>query len=132
MLFLLAAVLAQDPVTVAVPAHDKERRYVLLEAKLAGAGPFRARDKDSGAVLAAQGDGAVVRWLVTSIPAASKRTFIVEKGEAAGTAPLTLSESDGVISIKASDREITRWHPAAGIANKKPCFYPLAAHGVNV
>ncbi|HEX7896658.1 MAG TPA: PmoA family protein [Planctomycetota bacterium] len=131
MLLLLLA-LVQDAVTVTAPAHDKERRYVLLEAKLAGSGPFRARDKDAGTLLAAQGDGAVVRWLVPSIPAGAKRTFVVEKGEAAGATTLTMSESDGVVSIKAPDREITRWHPGAGIANKKPCFYPLTGHGVNV
>jgi hypothetical protein len=132
MILLLSLVLAQDAVTVAVPAHGKDRRYVLLEAKLAGAGPFRARDKESGVLLPAQGDGAVVRWLVPAIPAGAARTYAVEKGEAPGAAPLALAESDGGVSIRGAGREITRWHPAAGVANKKPCFYPLTAHGANV
>lgn len=128
---LLLLLLAQDVVAVTAPAVDKERRYVLLETKLAGAGPFRARDKDSGVLLPAQGDGSVVRWLVPSIPAGAKRSYAVEKGEAPG-ASLTLADSDGGVAIKAGAREITRWRPAAGVANKKPCFYPLTAHGVNV
>jgi hypothetical protein len=132
MHILLTLALAQDAVTVTAPAHDKERRCVLLETKLAGPGPFRARDKDSGASVAAQGDGTVVRWLVPSIPAGAKRTYVVEKGEAAGATALVVAESDGVVAIKGPDREITRWYPAAGTANKKPCFYPLTAHGVNV
>lgn len=129
---LLLTLAVQDVVTVAVPAHDQERRFVLLQTPMAGAGPFRARDKESGVVLAAQGDGAVVRWLVPAIPAGAKRSYAVEKGEAAGAVALTAVASDGVVSIKGPDREITRWHPAAGTANKKPCFYPLTAHGANV
>jgi hypothetical protein len=132
MVILLALLLAQESVGVNVPAHDKDRRFVLLQAKLAGSGPFRARDRESGAVLPAQGDGALVRWLVPAIPAGAKRAYVVEKGEAAGATALTLSESDGAVAIKGPDREITRWRPSAGIANKKPCFYPLMAHGVNV
>ncbi len=132
MLTLVALLLAQDSVAVGVPAHDRERRYVLLEAKLPGSGPFRARDKDSGVVLPAQGDGACVRWLVPAIPAGAKRAYVVEKGEAAGATVLALSESEGAVAIKAPDRELTRWYAAAGTANKKPCFYPLNAHGVNV
>ena len=129
---LFLALVAQDVVTVTVPAHEKERRFVLLQTSMTGAGPFRVRDQESGTLLAAQGDGAVVRWLVPAIPAAVKRTYAVEKGEAAGVAPLTVAESDGAFSIKGPDREITRWFPAAGTANKKPCFYPLMAHGANV
>ena len=129
---LLCAAAAQDTVAVGVPAHDKDRRFVLLEAKLAGPGPFRARDKESGEVLPAQGDGARVRWLVPAIPAGAKRAYVVEKGEAAGATALTLSEAAGATVVKAPDREITRWSPAAGTANKKPCFYPLNAYGVNL
>ena len=132
MLTLLALLLAQDSVAVGVPAHDKDRRYVLLEARLGGEGPFRARDKETGVVLPAQGDGTLVRWLVPAIPAGAKRSYVVERGEAAGATALMVSASEGAVAIKAPDRELTRWYAAAGTANKKPCFYPLNAHGVNV
>lgn len=130
MILILALLAAQDVVTVNVPAHERPRRYVLLEAKLPGTGPFRAKDAASGVALPAQGDGAVVRWLVPSIPAGEKRSYVVEKGEAPG-ASLTATESDGVVTISGPKGLITRWHARAGVANKKPCFYPLRAHGAN-
>jgi hypothetical protein len=121
---------AQD---VTVAACDQERKWVLAEAKAEGEGPFRARDKESGALLPAQSDGAKVRWLIPSIPAGVKKSYAIEKGAVEGAVPLSFAEGPaGSISIKAPGREITRYYPVAGTANKKPCFYPLTAHGVNV
>jgi len=125
---LLVALLASQEVVV--PAHERPRRYVLLEAKAAGAGPFRVKESPSGALLPGQGDGAVVRWLVPSIPAGEKRSYAVEKGEAPGTS-LSATESDGVVTISGPKGLITRWHAKAGTANQKPCFYPLRAHDAN-
>ncbi len=129
--WLVAALAAAQDVTVAPCEH--ERKYVLAEAKIAGDGPFRAKDKETGAVLAAQGDGERVRWLIHAVPAGAKKSYTIEKGAADGAAALKLEDGpNGSISVKAPDREITRYYPVYGIANKKPCFYPLTAHGVNV
>lgn len=133
MLPLVLALLLQDAVGVALAPHDQERRWVLAEVKLAGTGPFRARDKESGMLLPAQGDGAVVRWLVPSIPAGAKRVYVVEKGEAAGATSMTVEEAGKDRVVKGPDREITRWRPEQpGMKHAKPFFYPLVAHGVNV
>jgi hypothetical protein len=134
MLALLATLaLAQDAVVVSVAPHGQDRRWVLAEAKLAGPGPFRARDKESGMLLPAQGDGAVVRWLVPAIPAGAKRTYAVEKGEAAGATAMSVEEAGKELVVKGPDREVTRWRGADPRVNhKKPFFYPLNAHGVNV
>lgn len=130
---ILALALAQDAVGVSVAPHERERRWVLAEVRLAGSGPFRARDKESGLLLPAQGDGAVVRWLVPAIPAGVKRTYVVEKGEAAGATAMSVEEAGRDLVIKGPDREITRWRPAqADVKHLKPFFYPLTAHGVNV
>lgn len=131
ILALLVVALAAQEATVAPCEH--ERRHVLAEARIAGDGPFRAKDKETGAVLPAQGDGERVRWLIPSIPAGVKKSYAIEKGAADGAPALKLEDGpNGSVSIKGPDREITRYLPVAGTANKKPCFYPLTAHGVNV
>ena len=131
--WLLVAALAQDVVTVTLPPHDKDRRHLLVEAKLGGDGPFRARDKDSGAVLPAQGDGTAVRWRVAHVPAGARKTFVVERGEAAGASAMKIEAGPGGgLSIHGPDRLITRFWPSTESTNKKPCLYPLTAHGANV
>jgi hypothetical protein len=127
-----AATASASAQEVTVSPCEHERRYVLAEAKVAGDGPFRAKDRETGAVLPAQGDGSVVRWLIPSIPAGAKKAYAIEKGAAENSAALKAEDVDGAVSIKGADREITRYLPVAGTANKKPCFYPLTAHGVNV
>lgn len=131
--WLLAVAVAQDAVTVTLTPHDRDRRHLLVEAKLGGDGPFRVRDKHSGEVLPAQGDGAAVRWRVPHVPAGAKRTFVVEAGAAAGATTMRIEEAaGGGLSIHGPDRLITRFWPSTPAANRKPCFYPLVAHGANV
>jgi len=119
---------------VSIPACEKERRWVLAEAAVAGAGPFLARDREGGKALPAQGDGRVVRWLVPVIPAGAKRSYTVEKGHVEKSSFLSIEEvAGGALSIKGPDREITRFHPAPqGLKHMKPCFYPLVGGGVNI
>ena len=133
MLSLLLALALQDAVGVALDPHDQDRRWVLAEVKLAGPGPFRARDKESGMLLPAQGDGAVVRWLVPAIPANAKRVYVVEKGEAAGATSMAVEAAGKDLVVKGPEREITRWRPEQpGMKHPKPFFYPLVGHGTNV
>jgi hypothetical protein len=140
LLVVLALALSGGPARAAVEGAqeatvapcDHERKYVVAEAKVAGDGPFRAKDKETGAVLPAQGDGETVRWLIPSIAAGAKKAYVIEKGAAENAAALKVEDVNGSVSIKGPDREITRFHPVAGTANKKPCFYPLTAHGTNI
>lgn len=119
---------------VSIPAFEKDRRWVVAEAAVSGSGPFRAKDKEGGEVLPAQGDGRTVRWLIPLIPAGAKKGYAVEKGAAEKAVPLAVEEvAGGALSIKGPDREITRFHPGPqGIKHLKPCFYPLVGGGVNV
>ena len=119
---------------VSLPPCEKERRWVLAEAPVAGTGPFLARDKEGGKALPAQGDGRVVRWLIPVVPAGAKKGYAIEKGTAEKAVSLAIGEGPGgSFSVKAPDREITRFHPAPqGLKHLKPCFYPLVGGGVNV
>ncbi len=119
---------------VSLPACDKERRWVLVESRAAGAGSFVARDRDGGKALPAQSDGKVVRWLVPVIPAGVRKTYSVEKGSVERAPAMRIEEGPGgSLSVRAPDREVTRFYPAPqGLKHQKPCFYPLVAHGVNV
>jgi hypothetical protein len=127
---------ARDSRTYTVPAHEKDRRYVLAEiplplpVKL----PAVVRDKETGRVLPSQEDERILRVLVGAIPAGAKKSLVVEHGEAEKVPGMTLKEDPGGwISVQAPGREITRYHTGAPAEkHKKPFFYPLIGHSVNV
>lgn len=132
LVLLQGADAARDTVTLTLAASEHDRRFVLAEAEVRLAPPFKLREKD-GAEVPCQGSGGKVRWLVAEIPAKQKKSYVLEKGEPARAHGLELKENAaGSLSIRLGDREVTRYYPVAGVANKKPCFYPLVAGGVNV
>ena len=133
---LAAARAPKESATLSIPAHEKDRRYVLAEAPLPGnvAPPFVAKDKDTGKTLACQWDEKTLRVLVGAISAGTKKSIVVEHGEADKIPGMALKDDPGGwISVQAPGREITRYHTGAPAEkHKKPFFYPLIGHGVNV
>jgi hypothetical protein len=126
---------AQDTVTLSIAAHEKDRRYVLAEAALPKkiSAPFRVKDKETGKALPCQSDETTLRFLVGEIPAGAKRAFVVEHGEDKVAGMTLKDDPGGWISIQAPGREVTRYHTGAPAEkHKKPFFYPLNAHSVNV
>lgn len=136
LLSLLAAAPARETRTFVVPAHEKDRRYVLAEIPLpiAVKAPVLVRDKETGKVLPSQADEAALRVLVGAIPAGAKKALVVESFEGDRAPGMALKDDPGGwISVRSSGREITRYYIGAPAAkHKKPFFYPLNAHGVNV
>jgi len=127
-----AADVAQDSATVTIAPFEKDRRWVLVEAKVKVSAPFAAAD-EKGNALAAQGDGNTVRVLVPFIPANEKARVVVKSGSSKGTGVSLTDDPAGYISVKSSDREITRYHNGAWAEkHKKPFFWPLNSHGVNL
>ncbi|HXX92227.1 MAG TPA: PmoA family protein [Planctomycetota bacterium] len=127
---------ARDARTYTLPAHEKERRYVLAELPIGtGAkGPFIVRDKESGKILPSQDDGRTIRVLLGQVAPGVKKSLLVEPGEAPKVQGMTLRDDPGGwISVQAPGREITRYHTGAPAEkHKKPFFYPLNGQGVNV
>ena len=75
-LLLLASVAfagetAQDSATVTIAPFEKDRRWVVVEAKVKVAAPFQASDEKGNAV-GAQGEGNSVRLVVPFIAANEK------------------------------------------------------------
>jgi hypothetical protein len=128
-LFVLLPAVQETAVTVA--AHGKDRRWVLVEAPAKGATAVEARTA-SGRALPAQVDGDVVRVLVDAVPAGEALKIVLAPAKEPMAGGLSLKEEGGAISVAGPAGEITRFLPAAGTANKKPCWYPLVGHGVNV
>ncbi len=143
---LLALLLAspsatQDTITLTVAPADRARRYVVAEAEFAGRklpAPLRLRERESGKDVPCQWEsadgGTRVRWLIADLPAGQKRSYVLQRGEGESVPPLTLREdSQGWLSVRAPDREITRYNFARHVGtHRKPYFYPLVVQGVNV
>jgi hypothetical protein len=129
MTSLLLVLLAQTRLTL--PAADQERRYVLAEWTAPDERDVQLRAAD-GTVRPTQREGKLVRWLIPRIPAGAAVEWTVEP--AGKTDGLTLvDDPGGWISIRAPDREITRYY--FGDSAKKfrhPFYYPLVGGGVNV
>ena len=136
-LLLLASVgfageTAQDSATVTIAPFEKDRRWVVVEAKVKASAPFTAADEKGGAI-AAQGEGNTVRLLVPFIPANEKARVIVRSGESKVPAMTVADDPAGFVSVKGPDREITRYqHGALAEKHKKPFFWPLMSRGVNL
>lgn len=105
-----AAEPAQDGATVTIAPFEKDRRWVVVEAKASGGEPLR---------------------VVVPFIAANEK---VKVGLKPGTGGITLTEDPaGFISVKGPDREITRYYTGAlAEKHKKPFFWPLTAQGVNL
>lgn len=126
---------AQEKVTVTVPAHEKDRRWVLVEYDAKGkALPGSGVTDEKGGASAGQPTAKGLAWLVPFIPAGEKKTFVIDgtvvKG---GQLPQWTEVGPGVLSLRVGDREITR-HNAGPMAekHKKPFFAPLMNRGVNM
>jgi hypothetical protein len=127
-----AADVAQDSSTVTLAPFEKDRRWVLVEAKVKVSAPFTAAD-EKGSALAAQGEGNTVRILVPFIPANEKARVVVRSGASKGGGLTLTDDPAGFISVKSAEREITRYHNGAWAEkHKKPFFWPLTSHGVNL
>jgi len=73
---------AQDSSTVTIAPFEKDRRWVVVEAKVKVAAPFQAADEKGNAV-GAQGEGNTVRLVVPFIPANEKARVVVKSGAGA-------------------------------------------------
>jgi hypothetical protein len=107
LLFLGSLAFAGEtaPETVTIAPFEKDRRWVVVEAK----------------------EGRIV---VPFIPANEKAKVAVKSG--GGGITLT-DDPAGFISVKSADREITRYYTGAmAEKSKKPFFWPLNAYGVNL
>jgi hypothetical protein len=130
MLSLLLALAFQD--AVAVPAHDAERRWLLVSTPAAGPGPFTVSDAD-GKALPAQVEGGKLWVLLARVPAGKALSLPVKAGDPGLTPMALVDDAGGWISVRGGDREITRYHHGAPAEkHKKPFWWPLNAAGVNV
>ena len=123
---------AQDSATVTIAPFEKDRRWVVVEAKVKVSAPFQAVDEKGNAV-AVQGEGNTARLVLPFIPANEKARVVVKSG-ASKAAGISLSEDPaGFISVKGGDREITRYYTGSlAEKHKKPFFWPLNSRGVNL
>lgn len=131
--FLAALPAAADEAAVALLPSEKDRRWLLLEAPVperVGV-PCEVAD-EQGRPLPSQADAGVVRWLVPFVPAGARPRFTLRRGASKLPAMALADAEGGAVSVRAPDREVTRFHPSAGTTHRKPCFYPLVARGVNV
>jgi hypothetical protein len=123
---------AQDSATVTIAPFEKDRRWVVVEAKVKAAAPFQAAD-EKGNALAAQGEGNTVRVVVPFIAANEKARIVVKPGASRGTGISLADDPAGFISVKGTDREITRYYTGSlAEKHKKPFFWPLTNQGVNL
>ena len=123
---------SQDSSTVTIAPFEKDRRWVVVEAKVKASAPFQAADEKGNAV-GAQGEGNTVRFVVPFIPANEKARIVVKSGAAkAGGVSLT-EDPAGFLSVKNGDREVTRYYVGATAEKyKKAFFWPLKVSGVNL
>src|SRR5262245_5514616 len=123
---------AQDSSTVTIAPFEKDRRWVVVEAKVKVSAPFQAVD-EKGKAVGAQGEGNTVRLVVPFIPANEKARIVVKSG-AASTPPITLTEDPaGFLSVKSQAGEITRYYIGSTAEKyKKAFFWPLNTRGVNL
>lgn len=142
LLLLTFAACAPQGTVLNLPAHERDRRFVVGEWTVDSKAvelPIRLRSQKTGEVIPCQweseGDKTIVRWIVKDLPAGEKRAFRVERAtERDETKGMTLKEDPGGwISVHAPGREITRYHIGAPARKfKRPFFYPLVGHGVSL
>jgi hypothetical protein len=132
----LAAAPASEELTVSVAAFEKDRRWVLVDYDAKGKElPGSDVVDEKGNIQFGQNTSKGLAWLVPFIPAGQKLKFTLKKVHGSIPAPaLQWKDADpGVYSLKAGDREITRYNVGAlAEKHKKPFFYPLMCHGVNL
>ncbi|HLY75537.1 MAG TPA: PmoA family protein [Planctomycetota bacterium] len=132
----LAARPAEDRLTVTVAAFEKDRRWVVVEYDAKGKTlPGSEVTDEKGTSQPGQATPRGLAWLVPFIPAGQKLRFTL--GGPGGSLPAAGLRWDevapGVSALKAGDREITRYHVGVSAEKyKKPFFYPLMTHGVNL
>ena len=132
----LAAAPAQDSVTVTVAPFEKDRRWILVEYDAKGKTlPASEVVDEKGGWLPGQTTSKGLAWLVPFIPAGQKTRFTIKMVHESIPRPgfQWVEVEPGVLSLKEGDREITRYHVGADAEKfKKPFFYPLMDHGVNL
>lgn len=131
----LAAAPSEDALTVTVAAFEKDRRWVLVEYDANGKNPGDEVCDESGASQPGQYAGKSLTWLVPFIPAGQKAKFTIKPSRPGRPAPGTAwtEVEPGVFALKSGNKEITRYNTGAlAEKHKKPFFYPLMCHGVNL
>src|SRR5258706_14544957 len=107
LLFLSSLAIAgeslQDSATVTIAPFEKDRRWVVVEAKVKVAAPFTAADEKGGAV-AAQGEGNTVHLLVPFIAANEKMRVAVRSGASKVPAMTVADDAAGFRVGNGSDR----------------------------
>jgi len=135
-LMMSAAQPAQDKLAVTVAPFEKDRRWVVVEYDARGkALPGSDVIDEKGNWQPGQTTPRGLAWLVPFIPAGQKMKFTLTGSRGSNPSP-ALRWNDvepGVSALQAGDREITRYHVGAPAEKyKKPFFYPLMTHGVNL
>src|SRR5258708_21062053 len=131
----LAASPAQDGLTVSVAPFEKDGRWVVVEYDAKGKGVGDEVYDEKGNAKPGQRTSKGLAWLVAFIPAGQQARFTIKPARPGRPAPGTdwTEAPPGVFALKAGDREITRYHVGADAEKyKKPFFYPLITHGVNL
>jgi hypothetical protein len=130
---LAALPAAADEAAVTLAPYEKDRRWLLMETPVSDrvGVPCEVAD-EQGRPLPSQAEGKVVRWLVPFVPAGARPRFVIRPGASKLPSMALVDLEGGIVSVRAPDREITRFYPAAGTTHRKPCFYPLVARGANV
>jgi hypothetical protein len=148
MLGIAGSARAAEAVRLTLAPHNEPRRWVVAEyvGPVKAQPPFALKDAASGKVVAFKAEevrggqgGYRIQWVVPEVPANAARTFMLESTpEAAAPASVVGVEEkeSGILSISSAGREVTRYHTGGPmfdkVRHKKPFFYPLMAHGVNV
>jgi hypothetical protein len=131
-----AAQPAQDKLAVTVAPFEKDRRWVVVEYDARGkALPGSDVVDERGNGQPGQPTPRGLAWLVPFIPAGQKMKFTLTgpRGSIPSPALRWNDVEPGVSALQAGDREITRYHVGASAEKyKKPFFYPLMTHGVNL
>src|SRR5438270_9442253 len=89
----------QESATVTIAPFEKDRRWVVVEAKVKVSAPFQAAD-EKGNALAAQGEGNTVRIVLPFVAANEKARVVVKSGAAKGAGLSLTDDPAGFISVK--------------------------------
>ena len=139
--FILAPSTHAAPIKLTLQPAPENRRFVVVEQIIPEsqlAAPYIVHDSKTGQVLASQWESAdgksTLRFVVPSLEANQSRAFTIEHAtDQHVPGNFLLKDNNGALAISTATRQITTYHYGPWAAQfKKPFFYPVIAHGVQV